>query len=313
MLGKTAILATTAVMMLPFGGADAPAAMQAGEAWERPLSFTLEPSDGGAGERVDLSLRHGEGNRRSHYGRTIDLADLEGIGALAALGEGAPVRFRMVREAGVLDCSGTARSARAAGDCRFTPDAGFAAELDRRGIGRPDAEQQFHLAMAGVGRPLIEELDRQGYERPGFSDLVALGIHGASVDHVRGIADAGYRLRELDRLVEFRIHGVTPTYISELTALGAAWREMPAQRLVEMRIHGVTPAFAREMASLGYAGLEPQDLVGMRIHGVTPAYVREMAAAGYPNLSAEQLLSLRIHGVRAADAQAINEAVARGN
>jgi hypothetical protein len=339
MIAKTLILSGAAAVMLPLGGTaaggagvDSPAIRESA-AWDRQLSFTVEPSDD-AHDRVQLSLRHGDGNRRSHYGRSFARSDLEGLGTADG-----PVRFRIAREAGTIECSGTMRDRRGSGDCRFTPDPGFAAELDRRGIGRPTSEQQFHLAMAGVGRPLLAELDRQGYPRARVQDLVALGIHGADVDYLRGLDGAGYRVGSLDKLVAFRIHGVTPAYIAELAALGGAFRNMAPDRLVEMRIHGVTPGFARAMSELGYRGLGPGELVAMRIHGVsearvrelaaigyrdlsadtltqfaihgvTPDYIREMAAAGYRDLTAQQLVNLRIHGVRAADAAAINAAVA---
>ena len=338
MFAKIVIL--TGAAMLPLAGtassvsADAPAAARDGAAWDRQLSFILTPHEGAEADRVQLSLRHGDGNRRSQYGRSFARSDLEGLGTADG-----PVRFRIAREAGTIDCEGTLRGGRGSGECRFTPDAGFAAELDRRGIGRPDAEEQFHLAMAGVGRPLLAELDRQGYPRPRIQDLVALGIHGADVDYLRGLDAAGYRVGSLQRLVEFRIHGVTPAYIAELSALGGEFRDMAPERLTEMRIHGVTPGFARAMSELGYRGLGPSQLVAMRIHGVTearvrelaavgyrdlssdaltqfaihgvtPAYIREMAAAGYSDLTPQQLVNLRIHGVGADDAAAINEAVA---
>jgi hypothetical protein len=342
MLIKTLLTAGAAALLLPLASGAAEVSSARGESrWNREMSFTLTPAEAGRADRVDLSLSHGEGNHRSQYGRTMPLSELEGIRAADFVaGDGGPIRFRIAREAGTIDCVGVVRAMRGIGDCRFTPDEGFAAELAQRGIGRPGAEEQFHLTMAGIGRPLIAELDRQGYERPNVAQLVAIGIHGADLDYLRGLDAIGYRLRSLDRLVEFRIHGVTPQYIAEIAALGGAFRQMPPERLVEMRIHGVTPAFARAMTELGYRGLGPAALVNLRIHGVTeagvrelaeigyanldadtvaqmaihgvtPAYIREMAAVGYAGLTAQQLIDLRIHGVRADDARAINAALAQ--
>jgi hypothetical protein len=340
MIAKILILSGAAAAISPLAGtavtaaADLSPAIQEGAAWDRQLSFTLAPSDDSHRDRVQLSLRHGDRNRQSQYGRTFERSELQGLSTADG-----PVRFRIAREAGTIDCDGTMRDGRGSGECRFMPDAGFAAELDRRGIGRPTGEQQFHLAMAGVGRPLLGELERQGYPRPRVQDLVALGIHGADVDYLRGLDSAGYRVGNLDKLVAFRIHGVTPAYIAELSALGGEFRDMAPDRLVEMRIHGVTPGFARAMTELGHRGLGPSELVAMRIHGVsearvrelaaigyrdlsadtltqfaihgvTPEYIRDMAAAGYRDLTVQQLVNLRIHGVRAADAAAINAAVA---
>ena len=323
MLTKKILMAGAAALLLPLASGAAEVSAQGESRWNREMSFTLTPAETGRPDRVNLSLRHGDGNRQSQYGRTMSLSELEGIGPAGFLaGDGGPVRFRIAREAGTIECAGVVRGMRGVGDCRFTPDEGFAAELAQRGI----------------GRPVIAELDRQGYPRPSISQLVAIGIHGADLDFLRGLEASGYRLRSLDRLVEFRIHGVTPQYIAEIAALGGDFRQMPPERLVEMRIHGVTPAFARAMAELGYRGLGPAALVNLRIHGVTearvrelaaagyanldaetvaqmaihgvtPAYIREMAAVGYTGLTAQQLINLRIHGVRADDARAINAAL----
>lgn len=282
MIAKTLILSAAAVLTLPFGcGADpaTAAAAQTGTAWDRRMRFELSRVEDRA-DRVQLSLRHGNGRNQSHYGQRFMLSELEGVGSIAALdSDGAPLAFRIVREAGIVECSGTARGGRGTGDCRFTPDAAFTAELERRGIGRPDANEQFHLAMSGVGRPLLAELERQDYPRPRISDLVALGIHGATVDYLSALDGAGYRLRSLDGLVAFRIHGVTPDYIRELAQAGGRLRNLDGDQLVAMRIHGVTPAYARAMAAEGYSDLAPQQLVNMRIHGVRPEDARSINAA----------------------------------
>ena len=308
MLVKTILLSAAASLLMAGASpssARASSGPQPARTWDRTLSFTVAPNEGSERDRVQLSLRYQTRNSNSHYGRTFDRADLQGLGSADG-----PVRFRIAREAGSIDCTGMMRDQRGSGECRFTPDEGFAAELANRGIGRAEADELFHLAMAGVGRPLLAELEQQSYPRPTVGQLVALGIHGADLDYLRGLDSAGYRVGNLEQLVAFRIHGVTPAYIAELRSLGGAWANLPAERLVEMRIHGVTPAFAGEMNGLGLRDLGPSQLVALRIHGVTPAYVREMAAAGYRDLTFEQLLALRIHGVRAADAAAINAALA---
>ncbi|HEY0014479.1 MAG TPA: hypothetical protein VGB79_16675 [Allosphingosinicella sp.] len=311
MIAKTLILGAALILAAPAAGDAGAAPAEQSPAWDRQLGFALSPSGPAGSGRINLSLRYGEGIRRNNHGRTMALADLEGLSAAGLASAGAPVVFRLAREAGTIDCSGTAQGERrAAGTCRFAPDEAFAADLARRGIGRAEPEQLFHLAVAGVGRPLLDELSRQGYPTPGLSDLVALGIHGADVDYLRGLDAAGYRVGSLDNLVAFRIHGVTPAYISELAALGVPFRSMSPDDLVGMRIHGVRPEQARELAALGYRDLSAETLTAFAMHRVTPAYVREMAEAGYPNLTAQQLLSLRINNVRADDARALNEAVA---
>jgi hypothetical protein len=311
MIAKTLILSAAFVLAAPDAGEARTAPAERGTVWDRQLGFTLSPLGAPGSGRINLSLRYGEGNRQSNHSRTMALADLAGLEPGGLASAETPVRFRLVREAGTTDCSGTSRGGgRGAGTCRFAPDAAFAADLERRGIERPEPEQLFHLAMAGAGRPLLDELARQGYPTPDMSELVALAIHGADVEYLRELDAAGYRAGSLDNLVAFRIHGVTPAYISELAALDVPFRNMAPDDLVGMRIHGVRPEQARELAALGYRNLGAEALTAFAMHGVTPAYIREMAAAGYPDLSVQQLLSLRINNVRADDARALNEAVA---
>lgn len=291
-----------------------------------PVEFTIAPSRSDAG-KVQLAVTYELERDRSQFSNSIARAELQGLSAAPlASPDGAPIRFRLVREAGSLDCSGVARQQRGTGDCRFEASAAFADALARRGIGRPTAKQQFHLAMTNTGTPLLAELDRLGYARPTLSQLIGLGIHGANVDYLRGLDAAGYRVRTADKLTAMRIHGVTPDYIRELVSIHPRYRGIPADQLVAMRIHGVSaakvralselgyanlahdelmqmsihgvsPDFVRGMAEAGYRQLTPRQLVQMRIHGVSPKFIREMAEAGYRNLSMEQLLRLKIHGV----------------
>lgn len=259
------------------------------------ISWMLHAVKGKPGE-VQLSLSFSDGHGESNTSRSIALSELQGLSAAQlAVSASAPVRFRLVREAGVLECEGSARDQRGAGDCRFQPDSAFAAELERRQIGRPTPYEQLELAIQGVGLALVNELARQGYERPRIEQLVECGIHGVSASWLNELDQAGYRMKSIARLVEFRIHGVSPTYIRELAALG--YMNLPAARLVEFRIHGVTAGAVGELAALGYHNLAPERLVEFRIHGVTPEYVGDMAKLGYTGIDEERLVEFRIHGV----------------
>src|SRR5690349_13408347 len=102
------------------------------------IDWSIAP-DGGQepADEVQLSLSYRNGNDRSMWSNTTPLAELAGLDR-AQLGsrEGIPVHFQIVREAGRFDCEGIVRRERGTGECRFSGDESFAAELDRRGIGR---------------------------------------------------------------------------------------------------------------------------------------------------------------------------------
>ena len=264
---------------------------------ELPIEWTISPTQAAGNVHLSLSSRT-RGGGQNMNSTEWPLSDLQGLSP-AQLGsaEGTPVRFRIVREAGLIDCEGMMRRERGTGECSFAPDAGYAAALERRGIGRPSVRQQYQLAVSNARMALFEELERQGYERPSIDDLVGAAIHGVTVPYLKDMAEAGYRLRSMDNLIAFRIHGVTPQYIRELGAISPRYSDLAADDLVGMRIHGVTTEKVRDFAALGYRDLSHSDLVSMSIHGVTAAYVRGLAEAGYSGLSADELVKMRIHGV----------------
>jgi hypothetical protein len=301
---KTLLAATSMLLTL-----SAPAAAAVPDR----IDFTIAPTSKAA-DRVQFGLSYRTARGKSQSSRPISLSELQGLSAAQlASTSGTPVRFRLVRDAGTIDCDGIVRQQRGTGDCRFVADPAFAGELARRGVARPTIDQQFQLALHGADLAVVDELNRQGYAKPSPEDLVETGIFGITAPRLRALDAAGYRAGTVDKLVEMSIHGVTPDYIREMAAIGPAYRKLPVDQLVEMRIHGVTPAKIRAFAEVGYPNLTRKQIMDMAIHGVTPAFVQEMASAGYGNLPPEKLVEMRIFGVNADMARRANAAVGRRN
>ncbi len=272
------------------------------------LDFTITPAGENDPSHVQFSIGFRRARGSSQWSNTTDLAELGGLGTAQLAGDGTPIRFHLVREAGRFDCEGVARRGRATGDCSFTPDPPFAAALARHNIAAPDREQSYSLALARVGIVIVEELQRQGYRTPEIDDLVGASIHRVDADYIRDMAAAGYRVGTVGGLVQMRIHRVTPDYIS---ALAAAGYRPSAEMAVQLRIHGATPEYIRALGAAGLTGFDTDDLVALRIHGVTPEFVRELRGLGYERLSAGDLTSMRIHGVSAAFVRRANEDAGR--
>ncbi|HEX8232578.1 MAG TPA: hypothetical protein VF559_04425 [Caulobacteraceae bacterium] len=260
------------------------------------VEFTVRgPVRDDAKVQFGISYRHA-GHGFSQSSRPVPAAELRGLSPVQlASPSGAPVNFQVIRDAGRLDCQGVARANSALGDCRFTPNAGFAAQLQSRGIGRPGNGELFTLALEDVGLAYIDELQRQGYRRPTVAELVQAGQHDAGLGYVRAMDRAGYRQKELPTLIRLRDHDVGPRYIGELAAFG--YSRLPADLVLKMRDHDVSARYVGELADLGYRGLKPESLVRLRDHDVSPAYVRELAGLGYRGLEPEILVRLRDHDV----------------
>jgi hypothetical protein len=287
---------------------------------------SVEPGHPAGQLQLTIDSRWGAGNL-STWSNTRSLAELQGLSTAQLMDGGQPVRFALVRDAGRLDCGGTARGGRGSGACTFTPDPNFAAYAAAHGIGRPTARQAFSLTMSGVGREVIEALDLNGFARPNIDQLTSMGIQGVTAGYVRDLGSRGYHLSADDLIafkiqgvepeyfralaaisprlqhispadvVKLHIHGVAPEFVREMAAIGPGFQNLGAEDLVSMSIHGVRPELARAYVQLEGGPLRTDDVVAMAIHGVTAEYIRQLAALGYRNLQAQDLVNMAIHGV----------------
>ena len=272
-----------------------------GRSDDQPLGtirWSIDDHDSRRDGKVQVSFRTGEGSRHnSNWSSGYDVGELRGLSSAQLNGSSQPVRFALAREAGRLDCTGTAGNRQGIGTCVFSGDAGFAGRLASGGIGRPTDRQAFNLTLADVRYELIDELGRYGYDRPDVDGLVAMGIHGATAAYVRDIAGAGYRLGKSEGLVQFRIFGIDARFVRDMAAIGPQLAKLSAEDLVQFKIFGVKPELVRAYTQLGYSTLDSKDLVKMQIHGVSPEFITELAKLGYRDISSDQLVNLRIHGV----------------
>ena len=204
-------------------------------------------------------------------GTTVPTSQLQGLTAAQMTGGSSPVRFTVGRDAGTFTFEGMFRDGMGGGTYSFAANTAFPAELEKRGIARPSAADQYQMAKHDVGLALVDELSRQGYPKPSVADLVRAGHHGVRLDYVKELDQLGYRVGTMDALVKLRDHGVTPSYIREMSAMGLP--KLSADELVRVRDHGVTPEFARELKDLGYGSLSIDQLVKARDHGVSTEFV----------------------------------------
>ena len=264
---------------------------------QQPQSINWSIESQRTGNHLQLTIdSRWSANSRSTWSNDGSLAELQGLTAIQLAGGSQAVRFALVKEAGRLDCSGSAGGGRGSGVCNFTPDPGFTTFLKARGIARPSPHQSYSLTMSGVGRDLIDALDKNGFARPNIEQLTAMGIHGVKPEFVRQMAAIGPEFRNVtaDDLVSMAIHGVRPELAQTFVQLEGG--KLRSDDVVSMAIHGVSADYIRQLAALGYRGLSADDLVSMAIHGVTPTYVQELHRSGMTRLSADQLVRLRLSG-----------------
>jgi hypothetical protein len=244
---------------------------------------------------IMLNLRYSlDGFDQGNWGRSMPFAAARGLRADAFRVPG-PVSFEVVRGAGTFVCSGSMEKREGLGRFEFRPDPEYASTLERRGVGRPGAQQQLELALAGVEIALLDALDAAEYPEPSVERLIELGNHGVTHEYVLDLTTAGYKLGSLRQLREARDHGVTGSFARELKAAG--FKDLDYDRVLEARDHGVTSDFIRELAGAGYTKLSYEQVLRARDHGVTGDYIEGLEAAGFRNIPFSSVVRARDHGL----------------
>jgi hypothetical protein len=254
-----------------------------------------DPADG-----VQFAVSYGDGHHMTSNTRPI--AELAGL-TRAQLEAGGPVRFRVARDAGDLDCDGAASHGQAVGACSFVEKPGFARLLQQRGAGAPSGDQMFRLALHDVGTAYLDELKRQHYATASVDDLVRAGEHGVRLSWLQEMDASGYRAGRLPDVIAARDHGVGPRQVAELKAAGLSG--MPLDQLVRLRDHGVSGRYLEALAAAGYRGLPAETLIRMRDHGVSAEFVQGLAQAGYAHLEPDTLIRMRDRGISPSFAQRV--------
>jgi hypothetical protein len=232
------------------------------------------------------------GGGHSSWGDDEDLDRFRGLSQSSLYSAGANVTFDLVRDAGTLHCSGRVASGSGGGSFQYVPNPAFPAQLARRGIARPDAQEQLRMTLSDVSLSFIDLLRGYHYAVSSPQELIRLSDHGVDSNYVSSLESAGYHVNSAEDLVRMVDHGVTRDYITSMRGLGYHPR---ADDLVRMVDHGVTPDFTRGMIALGYRPSVDQ-LVEMVDHGVTLDFVKHLRSRGY-NANIDQLIRLRDAGI----------------
>lgn len=256
------------------------------------IRFELKPS-AKAADRVQLSLRSGQDHRNHNMSSSFRAADLAGLD-LARLHASGPVAFALIRDAGRLDCFGTAQAKQAQGACRFTENAAFSNVLVSRGIARPSRGQAYGLTLLSANRNLADALHAARYPMPGVDEYIAMTAVGVTPAYIAEMARAGYRPADSKRFIEFKAVGVTPQYISALSRAGYA--NLPASKVVQLAAMNIDPEFIRGFERIGYRNLPVDSLVQLKALNVTPEFVEQVRRSGMRSPTPDQLVQMKALG-----------------
>ena len=102
--------------------------------------WTAKTEDQKEGKIYISFERRMERGGRNQNGQNYDYSDLQGLNRQQA--QNGKVSFRLVREAGTIDCEGTFQNGRGAGTFTFTPNTGFVEAMRARGFDFADTKSK---------------------------------------------------------------------------------------------------------------------------------------------------------------------------
>ncbi|NOT47873.1 MAG: hypothetical protein HOP17_09025, partial [Acidobacteria bacterium] len=255
------------------------------------------------GEKIHLSFeRKTEKGGRNQNGSSFEYSDLQGLSRGDT--ENGRVSFKLVREAGTIECEGTFIAGRGSGTFRFVPNMGFAdamrsrdfdfsAETSKNGNDTLE-ERLFTATTLNVTTALADDLKSANFPNLDVGDLFKAAIFKVDGKFMAEMKATGFPNLGMEDLVKARIFKIDAEFVRKTRDMGFGTDSF--EGLVKFSIFKVTPEFLAELKNEGLTDLTSEDVVKLRIFKIDAAYVRE-ARASEPNITVEQLVQKRI-GVR---------------
>ena len=249
--------------------------------------------------KVNLNFeRRAEKGRKYQHGQPYDFSDLQGL-TREQISNGGPVKFRIVREAGTIDCEGSFQNGKGSGTFRFAASQAFVSAMKSRGFDfekDSDDEQDpedrlFTAATINVTTALADDLSSAGFGKLQVHDLFKAAIFKIDSTFMREMKASGFPNLGMEDLVKARIFKIDAKFVTEATQMG--FDKEPFDSLVKMRIFKVTPEYIAEVRGEGLSNLSVEDAVKLRIFNIDSEFIRKAKSDGVP-LEVERLVQRRL-------------------
>jgi hypothetical protein len=269
---------------------------------------------------IQFNFRYRENGGNRDQGSTFDFSDFEGLNKAQTVSANVPVNFRLVREAGAIECEGKFNNGKGEGTFRFTANQNFADAMQSRGFifsndklftatfldltvavvddikssgfKSLDIEDLFKAKIFKIDSSFIREITATGFPNLDFEDLVKARIFKIDAKFVRDITEMGFVKDSFESLVKLRIFNITPEYLREMKAIG--FDDLSAEEATKLRIFKVTAEFVKEMQAEGLTDLSVEDATKLRIFKIDGEYIKLAKSKGYNSLDVEKLVNLKI-------------------
>lgn len=251
-------------------------------------------------DKVHLSFERRHGNGKSQHGQSYKYDELQGLSPT----QSGRVSFRLVREAGTIDCDGTFTNGSGSGTFSFTPNRSFIDAMRSRGF---DFEKQsfskhessvedrlFTAATVNVTTALADDLKTANFGNLDVDDLFKAAIFKIDGKFMAEMKATGFPDLGMEDLVKARIFKIDADYVRKVKDMGFA--DQGFEGLVKFRIFKVTPEFLNDLRAEGFDKISSEDIVKCRIFKIDREFIREVRATE-PNATIEDMVEMKI-GVR---------------
>lgn len=256
----------------------------------------VEKDDDG---QIHISFNRSSGRGHdNNFGSNFKYADLQGLSREQT--QNGKVSFRLVREAGTVECEGSFSEGKGSGTFRFLPDAGYIAAMRSRGFDFEKTsakheesafDKQFAAALINVTTALADDLRSVGFGPLDVDDLFKAAIFKVDSKFMAEMKATGFPDLKMEDLVKARIFKIDADYVRQVNEMGFAGKNF--ESLVKFRIFKVTPEFLSELKSYGFNDLSSEEVVKFRIFNIDAAFIQKAKAAD-PNVSVEDMVRMKI-------------------
>jgi hypothetical protein len=254
-----------------------------------------ERQEKGDVNRIHLSFERAETGGHGRHGNGYSYDDLQGLTREQA--QNGSVTFRIVREAGTVECTGTFVNGKGSGTFRFTPNRGYVEAMRTRGFDFTKSSKHgdgdgrlFTAALVNVTTALADDI-RLNFPDSDVDDLFKAAIFKIDSRFMAEMKATGFPNLQMEDLVKARIFKIDADYVRQVREMGFENKDF--EGLVKFRIFKVTPEFLSQLRAEGFSNLEPEQVVKFRIFNIDTDFIRK-AKAENPNVTVEELVRMKI-------------------
>lgn len=253
-------------------------------------------------DKIHISFeRRTEDGGKNQNGSSYSFSDIQGLSRETV--QNGKASFRLVRDAGTIECEGSFVNGKGNGTFTFSPNRGYTEAMRARGFDfekqKSDHSQRLDerlltAALLNVSLALADDLRSANFPNLDYDDLFKAAIFKIDGKFMSEMKATGFPNLGMEELVKARIFKIDAEFVRKIKDMGFGTADF--ENLVKYSIFKVTPEFLADIKAEGLTNLNAEQVVQLRIFKIDAEFIRK-ARAEEPNITVEQLVEMKI-GVR---------------